>query len=326
MTTTPDHEFVDFSKRLGEDFTLVQGAGGNTSYKDERVLFVKASGTRLAQANEKCIFARLPIGTPPFREKFPSDGDLKPSIETSLHLLLPHKVVAHAHAVNTIAVSTLAHAKELLAETLSDLPWAFTPYRKPGVATAHAVAEAIADHAKRDLIIIILGNHGIVVGGQDCRKVEMTMREVESRLAACNRTPELIDPDMRMIQDACPSGFAPVQQPEAHWTALDETALRIATGGTLYPDHVVFLGRGVSLWKDQAMTPDISRSRLVIKPDIGAYVPEEAPYAAHEMAGALGLIASRIADPDTVKYLSHDDESALLDWDAEKYRQKLNDS
>ena len=56
---------------------------------------------------------------------------------------------------------------------------------------------------------------------------------------------------------------------------------------------------------------------------VGAYVPEDAPLSAHEMAGALGLIASLIPENEAVRYLSRQEEDELLDWDAEKFRQSL---
>ena len=42
--------------QLGKDHLIVQGAGGNVSWKDKEILWIKASGTWLAQANEKNIF------------------------------------------------------------------------------------------------------------------------------------------------------------------------------------------------------------------------------------------------------------------------------
>ena len=50
------------SRRLGADLTLVQGSGGNTSIKDGEVLWVKASGTWLINAEEQEIL--VPIDLP----------------------------------------------------------------------------------------------------------------------------------------------------------------------------------------------------------------------------------------------------------------------
>ena len=43
------------SKRIGNDLSLAQGSGGNTSIKDGNVLWVKAYGTWLSEAEEKSI-------------------------------------------------------------------------------------------------------------------------------------------------------------------------------------------------------------------------------------------------------------------------------
>ena len=50
------------SRRLGADLTLVQGSGGNTSIKDGEVLWVKASGTWLFNAEEQEIL--VPVDLP----------------------------------------------------------------------------------------------------------------------------------------------------------------------------------------------------------------------------------------------------------------------
>ena len=47
---------VDFCARIGRDRLLVQGAGGNVSYKSNGALWIKASGTWLADAASQEIF------------------------------------------------------------------------------------------------------------------------------------------------------------------------------------------------------------------------------------------------------------------------------
>ena len=45
-----------FCTLIGTDSLLVQGAGGNVSWKDDGILWIKASGTWLAEAESKDIF------------------------------------------------------------------------------------------------------------------------------------------------------------------------------------------------------------------------------------------------------------------------------
>ena len=47
------------SARIGADPLLVQAAGGNTSIKQDGVMWIKASGTRLKEASSKNIFVPL---------------------------------------------------------------------------------------------------------------------------------------------------------------------------------------------------------------------------------------------------------------------------
>jgi len=124
-------DLIDLSARIGADPLLVQGGGGNTSLKRDDVLWVKASGTWLAHARERDIFVPLPLAK--VRDALRhEDGEarlaqlgsaltLRPSIETSLHALLPHPLVVHVHSVNTIAWAIRTRAQAQLAALLDGL-------------------------------------------------------------------------------------------------------------------------------------------------------------------------------------------------------------
>ena len=49
-------KFLKLSKSLGEDFNLIQGPGGNTSYKDDSLIFIKKSGSFLSESEDVDIF------------------------------------------------------------------------------------------------------------------------------------------------------------------------------------------------------------------------------------------------------------------------------
>ena len=64
MTTveqTKGEQVRAFCDRIGKDPLLVQGAGGNVSWKDGDVLWVKASGTWLSDAIGKDIFVPVEL-------------------------------------------------------------------------------------------------------------------------------------------------------------------------------------------------------------------------------------------------------------------------
>jgi len=51
-----DNKFIQFSEEIGNNLDLIQGAGGNTSLKNDEILWVKASGCWLRDAGRKNIF------------------------------------------------------------------------------------------------------------------------------------------------------------------------------------------------------------------------------------------------------------------------------
>ncbi len=115
--------------------------------------------------------------------------------------------------------------------------------------------------------------------------------------------------------------------------ALSPRLLTLATGGSLYPDHVVFCGDGAT-----ALGPDDDAARLVdrfaertlalppflLAPGAGALLRDEASTGARAMARCLGDVLARVAEDALPRYLTGDEVRELIDWDAEKYRRALN--
>ena len=125
------------SARIGADPLLIQAAGGNTSLKDGAAMWIKASGTALAEALAREIFVALDLeairaaldsGDPradqPAAFALRSEG-LRPSIETSLHAVFAQRVVLHVHSVDALALVVCADAREKLAERLGGFDWVF---------------------------------------------------------------------------------------------------------------------------------------------------------------------------------------------------------
>jgi rhamnose utilization protein RhaD (predicted bifunctional aldolase and dehydrogenase) len=325
------------SVRVGSDITLVQAAGGNSSIKLDGVLWVKASGTWLADAERKPIF--VPVDLAEARaalaagnEKIPTLGGspatLRPSIETSLHALMPHPVVLHVHSVNTIAWSVRTDTRTRLAAHLEGLAWHWLDYHHPGLPLARAVAESLS---RRSADVLILGNHGLVVGAETCEAAEALVMEVERRLALAPRSAALAD-GAALAQLCDGTAYHPAPDRLSHQLATDRHNLRLVTSGSLYPDHVIFLGpalptlgRGETLIAKAAHAALSGRPALVaiLVPGKGAVIRNDANAAAHAMLSCLVLVASRLPLRAQVKYLPAQAEQALLNWDAERYRQQM---
>jgi rhamnose utilization protein RhaD (predicted bifunctional aldolase and dehydrogenase) len=325
------------SARVGKDILLVQGAGGNSSVKDGDVLWVKASGTWLADAEHRDIF--VPVSLSAARtalaqgaERVPlaphATTTLRASIETSLHALMPHPVVLHVHSVNTIAWAVRADAHDELALRLDGLVWCRLDYFHPGLPLAHAVSDVIAQNV---IDILILGNHGLVVGAADCDAAEALVQEVEKRLALEPRhAPSVDDEALRKI--CAGTDYHLPGDPLCHGIATDRLSRAIATGGSLYPDHVVFLGPGLPILNDSndlaALTAHAGANGLsppvaTLISGMGAVIRKDASSGAEAMLSCLALVTCRLPPSAQITYLSSEHEQALLNWDAERYRWQL---
>lgn len=319
MNATID-ELERYSARWGADFGLVQGAGGNTSLKLDDRMCVKASGFRLADALRQSIFidvlrtealAMADGGPTPV-----GDDGRRASIETSLHGVIPQPIVTHLHMVALIAIAIRADAEAVLKERLEGLRWGFVPYLKPGVAVAGAVRKCLAERGPLD--VIVLANHGIVFAAENFETADRLVENVRARLEVKPRVGA--NPDnalLAMLADRF--GLEPARLPQAHWAALDRDALTIATAGSLYPDHVVFLGRSAArLMPDDNAVP--VESLLALVPGAGALLTPGLGNEAHEMAACLGEVVCRVPGGTPLRVLSRDEEDALVNWDAEIYR------
>jgi rhamnose utilization protein RhaD (predicted bifunctional aldolase and dehydrogenase) len=296
---------------------------------------VKASGTWLADAERKPIF--VPVDLPAARaamaagdDKIPARADappnLRPSIETSLHAFMPHRVVLHVHAVNTIAWAVRADAPVELEQRLAGLAWAWLPYCRPGLPLTRAVAEATAG---RTPDILILGNHGLVVGAADGDGAEALMREVERRLASPVRAAPPADAT-RLAASCRDTAYRPAAFAECHAIATDARSLSVAAGGTLYPDHVVFLGPGARALRPGETIAHLARASgrqppppFLLVPGVGTVLRVDLPSGAEPLLRCLGLVAGRLPEGAAVTYIPAEEERALMTWDAEHYRKSF---
>ena len=324
------------SARVGSNINLVQGAGGNTSVKHDGVLWVKASGAWLSEADTRDIF--VPVDLPGAlraleqgTEKMPvadPSAKLRPSIETSLHALLPHRVVLHVHAVNAIAWACCIGVEREIAWRLQGLAWARVPYRRPGLPLSQVVAEVTAQQ-KPD--VLILGNHGLLVGAEDCAAAEALVHDVERRLHLPPRPAP--DGSRAALEAVCRgTNYRPAAEDACHRLATDPRSLAVVTAGSLYPDHVVFLGPAMRAVAESERIADLVAANqaaslpppvALLVPGAGAIVRADIQPGAEAMLMCLALVAARLPADAKISYLPAEEERALLDWDAEKYRKAL---
>lgn len=329
------------SECLGRDPLQVQGPGGNTSLKGDGAMWIKASGTWLADAREREIM--VPVDLAALRRAIdngdiPDDAcvahDINPdglraSIETSVHAVLDWPAVLHTHCVATIAMSVRDDAEAELARRLADFDVCFIPYIKPGWDLARSIKERIEDETR----VLVLGNHGLVACGETVDEAHALLRTVSERLGPASIAPGM-DPPEALQNRLAGTSWAPAPDAITHAIALDPARLGLAAGATLYPDHIILLGPGVAVAREDEPPDDAAAraaaggppKKLMLFPGMGAAIPSDASAGVKALARCLGEVLARIEPGVTPTRFTAAQEAELLNWDAEKYRQSLDKS
>ncbi len=198
-------DLIDVSRWYGQKKEFVIAGGGNTSFKDEKHLWIKASGINLGNIDESgfCVLDRPKLNDIT-KQQFSEDSTmreeqvknallnarvdpasgLRPSVETSLHNLFSYRFVVHTHMtlVNGLMCSNLAKEKtlEIFGEEVL-----FVPYSDPGYVLFTIIAEEIRRYNEkfgRDPQIVLIQNHGIFVAANSIDEIHGLYAGVESNL------------------------------------------------------------------------------------------------------------------------------------------------
>lgn len=325
---------IELSARIGRDLDLVQAGGGNTSVKEGETLWVKASGKWLAHAAEDEMFVPAPMpdilrylneGRDYTVEQLtPSGTALRPSVETAMHAVLPHRVVIHVHSVRTISWSVRPKPDELLSERLHGYRWEWIPYIHPGWPLARKIQELLTSHPD----VLILGNHGLVVGADDYHSAELLLRDVEQRLdvEAANAAAA----DRAALERLCEGTLWRVApDSEVHALGTNRSMCNIAAHGTMYPDHCVYLGPAAAdLQEGESIEEALARYRrhydyqpaVLLVAGKGVLVSDRLTQSGEQLLICLKRVVERIKPEHGVHYLEGWQVAKLMNWDAEKYR------
>jgi len=320
-------EFLKLSSKLGKNHMLVQGAGGNTSIKRNDKMWIKASGTWLSKSNEENIFVEVNLSNIRknilLNEDIPIDTsnktnkNLRPSIETSLHALMPHKIVVHTHPIEVLSWLVRKDAKEQLLKILKSEKLIWVPYYRPGKDLSQALRKALE---QKEANIILLGNHGLVVGADTCLEISDLMDKI---LSVCKQRQErFIKPQNDLIEVAKKVNMRLPSYQEIHFLALNKDAYQRCKekNGILYPDQAVFLGSKMPcLDSEKSLKKEIQSSFLIIKGK-GVLVSKKASKDVDIMLRCHAQLLSRIAPGSKLNYLSKLNVRKLLHWEPEKYR------
>jgi len=325
---------IELSSRIGRDLDLVQAGGGNTSVKDGDTVWVKASGKWLAHAADDEMFVPAPLSDIlryleqgrdyTVEQKTPSGAALRPSVESAMHAVLPHRVVIHVHSVRTISWSVRTNPENALDARLESLRWEWIPYIHPGWLLARSIQERLRSRPD----VLVLGNHGLVVGADDCDSAESLLRDVEQRLDT--KASAGSEPDASGLERLAEgTEWRMPNNPEVHALGTNRSFCDIASQGTMYPDHCVYLGPAVAVLRDgESINDAVIRYRqrydyepaVLLVAGMGVLISNRLSLSGAQLLICLKRVVERIAPEEGVHYLEDMDVARLMNWDAEKYR------
>ena len=198
-------KLTEMSNKYGSDEEYVLAGGGNTSYKSDGILYVKASGTQLANVKPE-LFVKMDMNklmdmlvktypeTDDEREaaaladmllaRLPGEEAKRPSVEAILHAIFPYKYVLHVHPalVNglTCGKNGVKACKDLLGD---DVVW--IGLTKPGYILSLVCKKAF--EAKEKAMgyypkVVLLQNHGIFFSADTTEEIGDTVNAVFGKL------------------------------------------------------------------------------------------------------------------------------------------------
>jgi rhamnose utilization protein RhaD (predicted bifunctional aldolase and dehydrogenase) len=321
---------LELSARVGNDPLLTQASTGNSSMKLNGVLWIKASGKWMADAYRSDIL--IPLDLRAVNECLeqnvdPADRFTSASIETSMHAVLPRRVVLHVHSVNTIAWAVRQDAQAHLQQRLHGLRWQWIPYVPSGLPLTREIEKVLSP----DIDILVLGNHGLVLAGDDCADIERLLDEVERRLAVPARRAHPADYDI-LARIAAQSEWELPDDDDVHALGTDRIARSILSGGLLFPCQAIFSNSSTPALFS-AVRPvcplDTWASRFEGQPFLivegcGVVVHQGMTQAERAMISGLAQVVLRLGASAPVRYLTETEIESSSSQVAYRYRELAN--
>ena len=194
-------DLIEISRFYGDDKNFVIAGGGNTSFKDDQTIWIKASGQHLSDLTEEELVAlnreKLQAIS---SKKYPDDpltresqvkDDLyksiidpsknrRPSVETSLHEMIRYRFVVHLHPTLVNGVLCSRNAKSIIFNYFGDKAL-FILYTDPGYTLFKRVEEDVMSYREKyqsDPKIIFLENHGVFAAADSTSEIREIYKEM----------------------------------------------------------------------------------------------------------------------------------------------------
>ena len=196
-------DLIKISQFYGKNPEMVIAGGGNTSYKNDENIWVKASGHALATITEEgfakldrkklgLISERTYCADSFERERQIKDDlmeatitkDRRPLVETLMHDVIEYAYVVHLHPTKVNGLMCGNEVEKYLDELFGDQV-VYIPYIDPGYVLFKEVEKQLSKFKAekgKAAQIIFLQNHGIFVAADSIDEIEMIYNDVFAKL------------------------------------------------------------------------------------------------------------------------------------------------
>ena len=207
----PLASFIKLSKYFGDQIEFIQGAGGNSSFKqDDHNMVIKASGTSLKNISlgrgyvslnytrvkdflsshqgplppQNLMDDKLNCIVDQSMSSHEQKQKLKASIETGMHTILK-KYVIHTHPIYVNVLLCMEDGNQIIQDLFSNIKHEIIDYFPPGFYLAKAIQKALAKYESLSAVpsVIFLKNHGLIVHDDEISKVKEITCYVNTRVA-----------------------------------------------------------------------------------------------------------------------------------------------
>jgi len=336
-------ELIELTSPFSNRSDLIQGPGGNTSYKSsDGKLFIKASGFRfdemslskgVSAVNYLKIKDYFISVDPKDKEKeeaemlqiisqnilTDTDGQLfpKPSMETGFHAVLDQYVI-HTHSVWTNFVNCRKDRSDIIMQLSKTFSIAEIPFVSPGFGLSYLVTDALkqADkNGKKRPDIFLLHNHGVIAHSNTrshCQQLLTDLDEAIRTLTQCNTQ----YPDTKLLGE------------DNQWWPADNFISKMLEKyncdakffeQVLFPDQTVF-------FKDQMdfNLEDSSRKIAINQFDIRYNCPQRDARAIHETMTAYLFIYDYLrSNGIEIDLINKNEIDYINNMDMEKHRKNI---
>ena len=344
---------IEISRRYGADSSYVLLGGGNTSVKEDGILYVKASGHALGSIDEGG-FVRMDLSKLDgiWHKRYSVDdqeredevlADMmacrlsgetsRPSVEALLHALLPFPYVVHLHPALVNGITCAQGGEEAMTRLFPDALW--VELVKPGFTLANVVRDRMGDHSYP---MIFLENHGIFVGSDSIEGIEEIYDHLMGKIeGALVRKPDFKQMPYDEEEVASLTKVLESESGQRVLFACNKEIRSFLANATAFepvsssftPDHIVYAGFK-PLWIERGTDVKAAyrsfekeydgAAKIVCVERLGVFSVGEKPLPLFLDTVAIAVYSESFGGP---KFMTHEMIEFIRNWEVERYRAQV---